>query len=106
MVLFALTNKRKDSSMENTKRYEEALALFIEARTALAEAQVAYDRERHTCRKSLYDLKEAGQRKMTEEQIRSESMVTCATVIAMYHRAVAHYEIAKEQLEFVKATLN
>ena len=72
----------------------------------MAEAQVAYDRERHACRKSLYDMKEQGVRKMTEEQIRSESMVQCQEVVATYHRAVAHYEIVKEQLEFVKATLN
>lgn len=92
--------------MENTKRYEEALAYYTEARTALAEAQVAYDRERHACRKALYDMKEQGLRKMTEEQIRSESMVKCEEVIARYHRAVADCEVAKEQLEFVKATLN
>jgi hypothetical protein len=88
------------------ERYEEALAKFVEARNALAEAQVAYDRERHACRKALYDLKEAGLRKMTEEQIRSESMTTCATTIEQYTRALAACEIAKEHLEFVKATLN
>lgn len=92
--------------MENTKRYENALQTYVEARQQLVEAQIAYDTERHTIRKGLYDKKEAGERKMTEEQIRSESMVACAETIAKYHRAVADCEIAKEHLEFVKATLN
>ena len=92
--------------METQKRYEEALARYVEARATLAEWQVRYDIDRHTCRKALYDKKEAGERKMTEEQIRSESMVKCAATIEAYTRAVAACDIAKEQLDFVKATLN
>lgn len=92
---------------ETTKAlYEEALNAFTEARNELAEATVAYDRERHLARKALYDLKESGTRKMTEEQIRSESVVTCQAVYERYTRALSACEIARERLEFIKAIAN
>lgn len=86
--------------------YVRALAAFTEARTELTEATIEYDRERHSARKALYLLKESGARKMTEEQIRSESVVACREVYERYTKALGAYELARESLEFVKATLN
>lgn len=92
---------------ETTKAlYEEALNAFTEARKELAEATVEYDRERHLARKALYDLKESGNRKMTEEQIRSESIVKCQAVYERYTRAMCAYDLARERLEFIKAIAN
>ena len=92
---------------ETTKAlYEKALNAFTEARKELADATVEYDRERHLARKALYDLKESGTRKMTEEQIRSESVVNCQAVYERYTRALGAYEIARERLEFIKAIAN
>lgn len=92
---------------ETTKAiYEEALNAFTEARKELAEATVEYDRERHLARKALYDLKESGTRKMTEEQIRSESVVKCQAVYERYTRALCEYDIARERLEYIKAIAN
>lgn len=84
--------------------YDAALKTFIEARTELTDATVAYDRERHTVRTELYALKENGTRKMTEEQIRSETVVKCQDVYARYTKALGACDIARECLEFVKAT--
>ena len=94
--------------MENEKMttYENALNAFIEARKELAAASVAYDTERHSARKALYDLKGSGVRKMTEEQIRSEATVTCKETYERYYKALAESEIARERLEFVKAIIN
>ena len=86
--------------------YEEALNAFTEARRELTEATVEYDRERHLARKALYDMKESGTRKMTEEQIRSEAVVKCQAVYARYTRALGACEIARESLEFIKAIAN
>ena len=92
---------------ETTKSlYEGALNAFIEARNELAEAAVAYDRERHLARTALYALKESGTRKMTEEQIRSEAVVKCQAVYERYTRALGACEIARERLEFIKAIAN
>lgn len=92
---------------ETTKAlYEEALDAFTEARNELASATIAYDRERHLARKALYDLKESGTRKMTEEQIRSESIVKCQAVYERYTTAVGVCDIARERLEFIKAIAN
>ena len=92
---------------ETTKAlYEKVVNAFIEARTELAAATIEYDRERHLARKSLYDLKESGTRKMTEEQIRSESVVKCQAVYERYTRALSACEIARERLEFIKAIAN
>ena len=92
---------------ETTKTlYEEALNAFAEARKELASATVAYDRIRHRARKALYDLKESGTRKMTEEQIRSESVVKCQAIYERYTRALCAYELARESLEFIKAIAN
>ena len=92
---------------ETTKAlYEEALNAFTEARNELAAATIAYDRIRHRARKALYDLKESGTRKMTEEQIRSESVVQCQEVYERYTRASGACEIARERLEFIKNTIN
>ena len=92
---------------ETTKDlYVKALATFNEARKELAEATIEYDRERHLARKSLYDLKESGTRKMTEEQIRSESVVKCQAIYERYTRALCAYDLARESLEFVKAIAN
>ena len=92
---------------ETTKAlYEEALTAYIEARNELAAATIAYDLERHIARKALYDLKESGTRKMTEEQIRSESVVKCQAVYERYTKAVGACDIARERLEFIKAIAN
>lgn len=92
---------------ETTKDlYVKALVTFNEARKELAEATIAYDRERHLARKALYDLKESGTRKMTEEQIRSESVVKCQEIYERYTRALCAYDLARESLEFVKAISN
>jgi hypothetical protein len=85
--------------------YVNALKVFTEARIHLTEATIAYDRERHTKRKELYDLKESGQRRMTEEQIRSESVVACKDVYADYTQALGAVEIAREHLEYIKAAI-
>ena len=86
--------------------YERTVNAFIEARAELSEATIEYDRERHTARKALYDMKESGMRKMTEEQIRSESVVNCKSVYERYTKALAACDIARERLEFVKAIIN
>ena len=92
---------------ETTKAlYEEALNAFTEARNELAAATIAYDRVRHRTRKALYDLKESGTRKMTEEQIRSESVVQCQEVYERYTAAAGVCDIARERLEFIKAIAN
>jgi hypothetical protein len=94
--------------MENTEKrmYEDALNTYITARGILADVAVVYERERHLARKALYDMKEAGTRKMTEEQIRSEAIVNCKDVYEEYTQAVAACDIARERLEFVKAIIN
>ena len=89
-----------------TVLYTEALNAFIDARRELTEATVEYDRERHLARKALYDMKESGTRKMTEEQIRYESVVKCQAVYARYTRALGDCEIAREKLEFIKTIAN
>ena len=92
---------------ETTKDlYGKAFIAFSEARSELAEATVAYDRERHLARTTLYALKESGTRKMTEEQIRSEAVVKCQAVYERYTRALSACEIARERLEFIKNTIN
>ena len=76
---------------ETTKvLYNSALNEFNEARKELAEATVEYDRERHLARTALYALKESGTRKMTEEQIRSESVVKCQAVYERFHTHSMH----------------
>lgn len=92
--------------LRNREMYEKALDEFIAARTELTEATVAYDAQRHAARKSLYDMKETGVRKMTEEQIRSESTVMCKEIYERYTKALGAAEIARERLEFVKAIIN
>lgn len=92
--------------LRNRELYETALNAFIEARTELIEATNDYDTKRHAARKSLYDMKEAGVRKMTEEQIRSEATVMCREVYERYNKALGDAEIARERLEFVKAIIN
>lgn len=92
---------------ETTKAiYSEVLDQFVAARKRLANATVDYDRERHAARTALYALKESGTRKMTEEQIRSESVVQCRAVYEEYTNALAECEIARERLEYVKTIAN
>lgn len=86
--------------------YREALNAYTEARNELVAATIAYDQERHLARKALYDMKESGTRKMTEEQIRSESVVKCQAVYERYTTAVGVCDIARERLEFIKAIIN
>lgn len=93
-------------TIHNRDVYEKALNAFIEARKELADACIAYDTERHSARKALYDLKESGMRKLTEEQIRSEATVNCKEIYERYYKALAESEIARERLEFVKAIIN
>ena len=87
----------------NKVLYENALNAYVEARNRLANATVTYDRDRHATRTALYALKESGTRKMTEEQIRSESVVKCQAVYEEYAKALAELDIARERLEYIKA---
>lgn len=84
------------------KEYADALRKYTEARRRLANATLDYDTMRHAARKALYDLKESGQRKLTEEQIRSESMVASAAAYKEYALASFECDVAKEELDAVK----
>lgn len=95
-----------ETEVKATALYGDTLNAFIEARKELTEATIEYDRERHLARKALYDQKESGTRKMTEEQIRSESVVKCQAIYERYTRALGECEIARERLEFIKAIAN
>lgn len=81
--------------------YQEGLARFCSSRKELAEATIAWDEGRHAVRVRLYVDKMNGN-KMTEENIRSISVADCANEAARYQNALCAFEIAKEQLEFLK----
>lgn len=81
--------------------YVKALETFCTSRKELAEATIAWDEGRHAVRVRLYVDKMNGN-KMTEENIRSISITECANEAARYQNALCAFEIAKEQLEFLK----
>lgn len=85
--------------------YEDALNDYIEARKALTATTIAYDNARHAMRVKLYEEKMAGT-KYTEEQIRSITIDACRTERENHENAMMFYDIAKESLEFIKATCN
>ena len=85
--------------------YAEALNKFNQARKAYAEATIDYDSNVHSVRTKLYQEKLDGA-KYTEEYIRSKSYTICQGLKCRYERACAELDIAREQLEFVKATCN
>ena len=91
---------------EETKTmYAEALTKFEQARKAYAEATIDYDSNVHSARTQLYQEKLDGV-KHTEESIRSKSYTLCRGLKRKYEYACAELDIAREHLEFVKATCN
>ena len=85
--------------------YAEALNKFNQARRIYATAITDYDNNVHSMRTKLYQEKLDGA-KYTEEYIRSKSYTVCIGLKCRYERACAELDIAREQLEFVKATCN
>ena len=85
--------------------YAEALAKFKQAREFYAAATIDYDNYLHSVRTKLYQEKLDGA-KYTEEYIRSKSYDMCRGLKRRYERACAELDIAREHLEFVKATCN
>ena len=85
--------------------YAEALNKFNQARKAYAEATIDYDGNVHCVRTQLYQEKLDGA-KLTEENIRSKSYDMCQELKRNYEYACAELDIAREHLEFVKATCN
>ena len=85
--------------------YAEALNKFNQARKVYAAATIVYDNNIHSIRAKLYQEKLDGA-KYTEESIRSKSYTVCIALKCRYERACAELDIAREQLEFVKATCN
>ncbi len=91
---------------EETKAmYAEALAKFKQARQFYAAATIDYDNYLHSVRTKLYQEKLDGV-KYTEEHIRSKSYDMCQDLRRNYEYACAELDIAREHLEFVKATCN
>ena len=85
--------------------YAEALNKFNQARKVYAAATIVYDNNIHSIRTKLYQEKLDGA-KYTEEHIRSKSYTICRGIKRKYERACAELDIAREHLEFVKATCN
>lgn len=85
--------------------YAEALNKFNQARKVYAAATIVYDSNVHGIRTKLYQEKLDGA-KYTEEHIRSKSYDMCQELKRNYEYACAELDIAREHLEFVKATCN
>lgn len=85
--------------------YSEAVNRFEQARKAYAKATIEYDSNVHSVRTQLYQEKLDGA-KYTEEHIRSKSYTICRSLKRNYEHACAELDIAREHLEFVKATCN
>ena len=85
--------------------YAEALAKFKQARQYYAATLIDYDSNVHSIRTKLYQEKLDGA-KYTEESIRSKSYNMCQDLRRNYEYACAELDIAREHLEFVKATCN
>ena len=85
--------------------YAEALNKFNQARKIYATAITDYDDSVHSIRTKLYQEKLDGV-KYTEEHIRSKSYDMCQELKRNYEYACAELDIAREHLEFVKATCN
>lgn len=85
--------------------YAEALNKFNQARKIYATAIIDYDDNVHCIRTKLYQEKLDGA-KYTEEYIRSKSYDMCQELKRNYEYACAELDIAREHLEFVKATCN
>ena len=84
--------------------YEQTVADYAQARQRLADATVAYDKAKHTVRRSLYNAKETG-RKLTEEQIRTISMTESFEEEAEYQGALADVAILEQTLAFYNKTI-
>lgn len=85
--------------------YSEAVNRFEQARKVYAAAIIEYDSNVHSVRTQLYQEKLDGA-KYTEEGIRSKSYTLCRGLKRNYEHACAELDIAREYLEFVKATCN
>ena len=85
--------------------YEQTVADYAQARQRLADATVAYDKAKHTVRRSLYNAKETGERKLTEEQIRTISMTESFEEEAEYQGALADVAILEQTLAFYNKTI-
>lgn len=83
-------------------RIKEALQNIIYARTRLSNLQMGFETKKHQVRVALYAQKESGERKLTEEQIRSISMVECESENKAFLEAQSDYDNAKELLEVLK----
>lgn len=80
----------------------DALKVFRTMRERLCATQVALEGKKHRTRVTLYNQKESGERKLTEEQIRSISMVETETENVAVLKAQADFDNAKESLEVLK----
>ena len=85
--------------------YAEALNKFNHARKVYAAATIVYDNNIHSIRTKLYQEKLDGAT-LTAENIRSKSYDMCQELKRNYEYACAELDIAREHLEFVKATCN
>ena len=81
---------------------QSALVYYRKLRGDLCVAQIVLDTKKHRVRRGLYAEKESGERKLTEEQIRSISMVECEAENKAVAEAQADYDNAKETLEVLK----
>ena len=88
----------EDAQIEMTN----ALNVFRTMRDKLGVMQIALESKKHKVRVNLYNQKEDGTRKLTEEQIRSLSMVECEAENVAMLKAQADFDNAKEALDIVK----
>ena len=91
-----------NSNTNITEALVQAMHEHEDACKALAAATHAYDIKRHTLRKRLYDMKESGARKMTEEQIRTETIVACSAEYEAQLQAQCKYNIITERIDTLK----
>lgn len=78
-----------------------AQARLEQAAKAAATAQYHYEQTKHVARTLLYKKKMAGE-KLTEEQIRSDSMVQTDALNKKYLETQAELEIARAGFETAK----
>ena len=82
--------------------YRQAVERYAVLRRQLADAQIAYDKLRHTLRNEMYNAKINSGVKYTEEHIRSASIAACQEEKERYELALADCEVAAAWLEFHK----
>ena len=87
---------------ELKNQIEDMMMRTRAARNRLWAAQIALETKKHKIRSALYAQKESGERKLTEEQIRSISMVETEAENIAFLNTQADYENAKESLEVLK----